>query len=544
MDYPALATLLFPDVTETPEDVLAKYPPRKLPEGAKVTRFAPSPTGFVHFGGLFPSMVDERLARQSGGVFYLRIEDTDSKREVKGAEEGILSAYADLGITFDEGPSFEGEKGAYGPYRQSRRRAIYRVFAKKLVAEGKAYPCFCSKEELDAARARQKALKLTPGYYGQWAKCRDLAFEQVKEKLEKGIPFVIRLRLEGREEGRVKFTDLVKGPIEFTENFIDHVMLKSSGMPDYHFAHAVDDTLMHTTHVVRGEEWLSSLPYHLQLFKALGFKPPKYLHIAQLMRLEGGAKKKLSKRDNSASLAYYIAAGYPKESVREYVMTLLNSNYEEWRRANPDLPLEDFPFSIKKMSPSGCLFDFDKLNDVSKNTIAHMSAGQVYDSLSAWAKRFDPGFYALLESDPQYAKNILSIGRGGRKPRKDLVTWKDAKPYMSFFYDELFEHSRDYPPNTLGDANAILDGFAKVYLPDDDSEKWFEKVKALAASLGYADDMKRYRANPEAFKGSVADVSMVLRIAVTGRQNAPDLCTVMRLLGERRVKERLERGKL
>lgn len=541
IDYGRLAELLFPDVTETPDDMEKKYPPRELPAEAKVTRFAPSPTGFVHFGGLFPTRVSERLAHQSGGVFYLRIEDTDAKREVEGAEENLIGTLQNYGIVFDEGALPGGsEKGSYGPYRQSERKAIYHVFAKDLVKRGFAYPCFCTEEELTAIRAEQEAVKADPGYYGKWAVWRDAPIEKITEKLDAGEAFVLRFRSVGNIEHKMKFTDLVKGQVEITENDRDHVLLKSDGIPTYHFAHAVDDHLMRTTHVVRGEEWLSSLPFHIQLFSALGFKLPKYLHISQLMKLEGNSKKKLSKRDHGVDMRWYDAHGYASEALTEYVMTLLNSNFEEWRAANPTAPFEDFVFTVKKMSTSGCLLDMDKFADVSKNTISRMTAEQVYDKTLAWAKLYDAEFAVLLESDPDYAKRILSIGRGGNKPRKDLTTWSDVKPYMGFFYDELYSVQDEYPDKfDTEDIKNILLGFASSYDETADSSQWFDGVKALADKNGFCPDMNQYKKDPSSFKGSVADVSMFLRVAVTGKQNSPDLYEVMHLLGCKRVIARI-----
>ncbi len=535
-----LADLLYPDVTETPEEIEARYPKRELPEGAKVTRFAPSPTGFVHFGSLFPTFVSERLAHQSGGVFYLRIEDTDAKREVEGADKDLIRAYAAYGICFDEGITLDGESGVYGPYRQSERRLIYQSYAKRLITEGKAYPCFCTEEELETIRAEQEREKANFGYYGKWAKYRDADLETIERELAAGKPFVLRFRSEGSIENKIRFTDLIKGDIEVTENDIDHVLLKSDGIPTYHFAHAVDDHLMQTTHVVRGEEWLPSLPFHIQLFRALGFRMPKYLHIAQLMKMEGGSKKKLSKRDLGAGLSYYRAEGYPAEAIREYVMTLLNSNFEEWRAANPDADLDKFAFSIKKMSPSGSLFDFDKLNDISKNTLSRMSADAVYDEIVLWAREFDAEFAALIERDPQYAKSILAIGRGGAKPRKDLTVLGGAKAYMGFFYDELFTIEDAYPEEfDKNDINTALGAFLASYDAADDQNAWFEKIRTVTESIGYTTDMKAYKKDPTAFRGNVGDVSMFLRIAVTGKRNSPDMYAVMQILGEDRVRARI-----
>ena len=524
-----MADLLFPDVDKTADYYEKLYPERELPEGAKVTRFAPSPTGFVHFGGLFPVLVGERLAHQSGGVFYLRIEDTDSKREVEGAEYDLIKVFENFGINFDESIVKEGK---YGPYRQSDRREIYRTYAKELVKQGKAYPCFCTEEDMQQLREKQEAQKLTPGYYGEFVKCRDLSYEQVKANIDAGKPYVLRFRSNGNPDNKIKFTDLVKGTIEVTENHIDHVLLKSDGMPTYHLAHAVDDHLMRTTHVVRGEEWLSSLPYHIQLFSAFGFKLPKYLHISQLMRKDGDAKKKLSKRDKGAGMSYYISEGYPAESVIEYVLTLLNSNFEDWRRANPTANINDFPFSVKKMSASGSLFDLVKLGDVSKNTVSRMTADTVYERLSKWSEEFDKDFYSVISRDPDYTKAILQIGRGGNKPRKDLETWKDAKGYMGFFFPEYFEYTDKIEGFDKEDIIACLDDFAESYNIDDEQDVWFSKVKEIGEKHGFCPNIKEYKANPENWKGNVGDVSSFIRIAITGKTNSPDLCAVMKILGK------------
>lgn len=554
MNFEKTAALLFPDVTETPADMEAKYPPRNLPEGAKVTRFAPSPTGFVHFGGLFPSTIGERLAHQSGGVFYLRIEDTDAKREVPGAAEGLIRTLAHYGIHFDEG-AILGEdgkicdRGAYGPYKQSARGPIYHVYAKDLVRRGLAYPVFTTKEELEALNAVDRKAEIKSRDWENEAgdrtaeqeKARAITDAEIEAHLAAGDPFVLRLLADGDPEKKIPFTDLIKGKLEIPENDEDFVLLKSDGIPTYHFAHAVDDHLMGTTHVIRGEEWLPSLAKHLMLFRYLGFRLPKYLHIAQIMRLdENGNKKKLSKRDMGANMDDYSRMGYAPACVCEYIMTLLNSNYEEWHAQNPDKPYTEFPFNIKKMSCSGCLFDFDKLNDVSKNVISRMSAEEVYDQATAWALAYDPDFGALLAADPDYAKAIFAIGRGGKKPRKDFATWADVRGYMDFFYDSLFTVKDAYAPDySMADIRAALKGFLAGYDPADDMTVWFDKIKAVAESIGYASDMKAYKANPEAFRGNVADMSMFLRVAVTGRLNSPDMYAVMQVMGAERVTARI-----
>ena len=554
MDYNYLAELLFPHITELPADVEAKYPKRQLPEGAKVTRFAPSPTGFVHFGGLFPSTVGERLAHQSGGVFYLRIEDTDAKREVEGAAEGLIKTLAKYGIHFDEGAILDEngnicDKGAYGPYKQSLRGPIYQVYAKQLVREGKAYPCFTTEEELDELHSvnKKEEIKNTDWQAEAEAKRaemlarRSFTIEEVKEHLSAGHPFVLRILANGDPEKKVKFTDLVKGTLEIPENDEDFVLLKSDGIPTYHFAHAVDDYLMGTTHVIRGEEWLPSLAKHIQLFAYLGFKLPKYMHIAQIMRIdENGNKKKLSKRDMGANMDDYMSMGYCPDAVCEYVMTLLNSNYEEWHMQNADKPYTDFPFNVKKMSTSGCLFDFAKLNDVSKNVISRMSAEKVYELSSQWAKDFDPELYEEMAARPEYTKSIFAIGRGGKKPRKDLSVWKDVRGYIDLFYDKFFEIKDEYSQEfDKNDIKITLTEFLKTYDPSDDTNTWFEKIKDIADMLGYASDMKAYKLNPEAYKGNVSDISMFIRIAVTGKLNSPDMYSVMQILGYETVAKRI-----
>ncbi|MDD7652651.1 MAG: glutamate--tRNA ligase [Candidatus Faecousia sp.] len=542
MDYNTLAELLFPQVTDTPEDLEARYPQRELPQGAVVTRMAPSPTGFVHLGNLVQGLTSERMAHQSGGVLFLRVEDTDAKREVPGAVQVLIETLKHYGIHFDEGASMDGDVGAYGPYYQRQRAAIYHVYAKELVKKGCAYPCFCTEEELTEMRQQQEAQKVNFGYYGPWATWRDRSLEDIQSALAAGKPWVLRFRSAGSIEHKFKYTDLVKGDLTITENDIDQVLLKSDGIPTYHFAHAVDDHLMRTTHVVRGDEWLPSLPFHIQLFQALGFKLPKYVHIGPLMKMDGTSKRKLSKRkDPELALTYYKAEGFPVKAVYEYVMTLLNSNYEDWRRANPTADAGEFKFSSKKLNPAGALFDYAKLCDVSKNVISTMSAQEVYDLVAEYAREFDPDFAQALEADPAYAVSIFAIGRGGKKPRKDLATWKEAKPYMGFFYDRFFDWNAPFPeafaPETV---KAALQGFLKTYDPADDATVWFDKVKALAESLGFTANMKLYKQDPTAWPGSVADISTFLRIALTGKTNSPDLYTVMQILGTERSAARIQ----
>ena len=541
MDYQALAQLLFPDVTDTPEMVEARYPHRNLPEGAIVTRMAPSPTGFVHLGNLVMGLTAERMAHQSGGVLFLRVEDTDAKREVPGAVEVLINTLKHYGIAFDEGAVIDGDSGLYGPYRQRQRASIYHVFAKKLVLEGKAYPCFCTEEELTAMREAQEAAKENFGYYGKYAMWRDRPMEEIQAQLAAGKPWVLRFKSDGSIENQFKFDDLVKGKLTITENDIDHVLLKSDGIPTYHFAHAVDDQLMRTTHVVRGDEWLATLPFHIQLFKALGFKLPKYVHIGPLMKMDGTSKRKLSKRkDPELALTFYKAAGFPVQAVYEYIMTVLNSNFEDWRRANPDAPVDDFKFSPKKLNPAGSLFDYAKLTDVSKNVISRMDAESVYTQLLDWAQEFDPDFAEKLAADKDFAVSILAIGRGGKKPRKDLATWAEAKAYMGFFYDAYLQAPVFDAKFDKAVIRTVLQKFIAVYDCADDSTTWFDKVKAITEEIGFTSDMKAYKANPDAFPGTVADVSTFIRQAVTGQTNSPDLFTVMQILGAERSLARMQ----
>ena len=541
MDYKALAQLLFPNVTETPEEVEARFPARQLPEGAVVSRMAPSPTGFVHLGNLVQGTISERMSHQSGGVLFLRVEDTDAKREVPGAVEVLINTLEHYSIHFDEGATIEGDKGSYGPYRQRQRAAIYHVFAKKLVEEGQAYPCFCTEEELTAMREKQEAQKVNFGYYGEFAMWRDRSIEDIQAQLDAGNPWVLRFRSTGSIENQFKFDDLVKGKLTITENDIDHVLLKSDGIPTYHFAHAVDDHLMHTTHVVRGDEWMATLPFHIQLFKALGFMLPKYVHIGPLMKMDGTSKRKLSKRkDPELALTYYKAEGFPIAAVREYIMTILNSNFEDWRRANPDADIDAFKFSPKKLNPAGSLFDYAKLTDVSKNVISKMSAETVYELLTQWAKEFDADFGDKLAADPEFATKILAIGRGGKKPRKDLAVWKDAKDYMGFFYDEYLERPVFNEKFSADVVKTALQKFLEKFDIADDSGVWFDKVKAITTEMGFTTDMKAYKADPDAFPGTVADISTFVRQAVTGKTNSPDLYTVMQILGYERTVARIQ----
>lgn len=545
MDYEKLAELLFPDVTLTPEDLEERYPVRNLPEGARVTRFAPSPTGYLHVGGLFGALTDVLVAKASKGVSYLRIEDTDKKREIDDGVSAIINGFNAFGVEFDEGVTgFGTEKGDYGPYTQSQRVEIYHTVAKSLVKKGLAYPCFCTSEELSALRDLQETDgALIRGYFGKYAKCRNLTPEQIEEKLNAGLPYVLRFRSDGSEDKRICFDDMIKGKIEMPENIIDEVLLKSDGIPTYHFAHVCDDHFMRTTHVIRGEEWLSSVPKHIALFKACGYRMPKYIHTAQVMKIdeEDGTKRKLSKRkDPEAAVSYFVEKGFPKESLIEYLLTLLNSNFEDWRRANPAVDAMDFPFNVKKMSASGCLFDLLKMTDISKNVISRMKAEVVYERVAGWAEKYNPEFAAIFCRNPEYSTAALNIDRDCPKPRKDIAKWEDVPAYLSYFFEETYVPCRELPANiSAGDARAIAAAYAEVYNPEDTKDEWFARMKSICPALGFCPEVKEYKKNPDGWKGHVGDVSTVVRIAVTGRSNTPDLCTIMKILGRDTVLRRL-----
>ena len=544
-DYNKLAQLLFPDVTGTVEELEQKYPERQLKEGARVTRFAPSPTGYLHIGGLFGALVDVLTAKATDGVAFLRVEDTDKKREIDDGVSAIINGFASFGIDFDEGVTgFNTEKGAYGPYTQSQRAEIYHIVAKELVQKGLAYPCFCTAEELSDIRAEQeKGDALIWGYFGKWAKCRNLSFEEIEENIKAGKPYVLRFRSNGQEDKRIFFDDIIRGKIEMPENIIDEVLLKSDGIPTYHFAHACDDHFMRTTHVIRGEEWISSVPKHIALIKACGFKVPKYAHTPQVMKIdeEDGTKRKLSKRkDPEAAVSYFVEEGFPKESLIEYLLTLLNSNFEDWRRANPTADAFSFPFNLKKMSPSGCLFDLVKLNDVSKNVISVMTAETVYNYIANWAEKFDEDFFKVFTQDPDRSKAMVNIDRESPKPRKDIAKWSEVKEYFSYLFDEYYEPDFQLPENiSKEDAKAIHTKYLEVYSADDDKDRWFSKIKDICEPLGFTSNVKEYKKTPELFKGHVGDVSTIIRLAVTSRKNTPDLCSIMKLLGQDKVSERI-----
>ena len=549
MDHKELANLIFPDAKPI-SYYEEKYPERKLEEGAIVTRFAPSPTGVMHIGGLYQGLIAKKLAEQTQGVFFLRIEDTDQKREVENGIKGIVESLKDFDIEPDEGMTSETEeKGEYGPYKQSLRKEIYQAYAKYLIEQGKAYPCFCSQEELNQIREKQEAAKIRPGYYGIWAKCRGLTVEEMAKKIEAGEDCIIRLKSPGREDRKIKHKDVIKGNVEFPENDQDVVIIKADGLPTYHFAHAVDDHLMHTTHVIRGDEWLSSVPLHLQLFQVLGFKAPKYAHIAPIMKNDDGNKRKLSKRkDPEAAVSYYAEQGIPKEAVKEYLLNIANSTFENWRRANPDKKIEEFDLQLNKMSVSGALFDMVKLLDVSKIVISKMSADDVYSSSLDWAKKQDEELAKLLENRKEYSLKVFGIERGNKKPRKDISKWSDVKENISYMYDELFEKDNsEYQYQVINDKDdirRILDLYvSKYYNFEDDKQTWFDKIKELAGEMGYAKEVKEFKANPGVYKAHVGDVSTVLRVALTKRTNTPDMYEIMQVLGKDVIESRFEIAK-
>jgi len=541
-----LANIIFPNIDKTIEDYEKMYPERNMPEGSKVTRFAPSPTGYMHLGGFYQAIIDYVIAKNSNGLFYLRIEDTDTKREVKEAVDLIVESLNHYGIIPDESEYNGIVKGNYGPYFQSERKEIYHTFIKYLIEIGRAYPCFCTREDLEELRKHQEERKFRTGYYGRYAKCRLLPVEEAIKKIKNGEEYVIRFKSEGNFDLKFKTDDLVKGTLELSQNDEDFVIMKSSDkLPTYHFAHIVDDYLMHTTHVVRGEEWLSSLPKHLELFRAFGFKAPKYVHTPLLVKKDGNSVRKISKRkDPEASMTYYKEKGYPTEAVVEALMTIINSNYEEWHTQNPDKKFYEFQYSPKKMSSSGAFFDLDKLDNISRNIISKMTKDEVYDNLYKWADEYNKDFANIISKDVNYTKSILNIEREQKKPRKDYAYYSDIENQIWYMFPEIFDnHEKNYEwgkINSITDIKEILEEyFNNYYNKDDDKDTWFSKVKELSDKLGYCTDMKLYKENPDSYKGSVADVSTVIRVAVTTKSMTPDLYEILRLLSSDEIIKRI-----
>ena len=539
MDNKELANLIFPDAKDYTY-YEEKYPERDLPEGAEVVRVAPSPTGFIHVGGIFQGLIAKKIAEQTNGVFFVRIEDTDQKRKIENGVEEILGAYKDYDLYPDETVG----KGNYGPYVQSERKEIYQSYAKKLLEEGNAYPCFCSPEELDQIRENQTKAQERTGYYGKWAKCRNMPIDMAAEKIKVGVPYIIRFKSPGNPDKKIKHKDVIKGNIDFPENDQDIVIIKSDGLPTYHFAHAVDDHLMHTTIVTRSDEWVASVPLHLQLFRVLGFKTPKFAHTAPLEKREGDTKRKLSKRkDPEAAVSYYTKEGIPKEALKEYLMNIANSNFEIWRKQNPDKDMmKDFDFKLNKMGVSGALFDMVKLLDVSKGIISKFTAEEVYDATYTWASKFDEELAEMLK-DKDYALKVLGIERGNAKPRKDIAKWSDVKNIIYYMYDEKFDKNGEFEYQKITDKDEIekivKTYFEKYYDENDDKQTWFNKMKDLSEEMGYAREVKEYKANPEAYKGHVGDISTVIRVKLTGRCNTPDLYEIMQVIGKERLLKRI-----
>lgn len=548
MSLEKLAEIIFPNIDKTPEYYMEKYPKRNLKEGAMVTRYAPSPTGFQHIGGVFAALINERLACQSEGVFYLRIEDTDQKREVEGAIDDTIATMHNFGMDFNEGMTGQDtSKGDYGPYRQSEREEIYKTFAKDLLRKGLVYPCFCTPEELNELREMQIANKLTPGYYGEFAKYRDLSPEEAIEKINNGEQYILRLKSPGNTEKRVEFKDLIKGEISFPENDQDVVIIKGDGLPTYHFAHAIDDALMRTTHVIRGEEWLSSLPIHIQLFEVLGLERPEYAHIPTIMKNDNGSKRKLSKRkDPESAVSYYREEGYPVQSVVEYLLNIINSSFEEWRAENPNEDYHNFDIDLGKMSKSGALFDIVKLNDISKDVICKMKPEKVYENYTAWAKEFDKEMCGLVTSKESMMKEVFNIDKEGPKPRKDFAKWNDVREKVFYFFNELFYNEKaehvELPKNVeLEEAKRVIEAYGNAYNFNTDKDTWFEELKAVGIELGYCANRKEFKLNPDQFKGMIADVAGAVRSAISHRANTPDLYTIMQIMGENMVKERFNK---
>ncbi len=546
MNHKELAELIFPNVKSV-EYYENMYPKRNLKEGAYVTRYAPSPTGYLHIGGLLNTVIERKVTKQTGGVFFLRIEDTDQKREIEGATTAMINSLKDFGVEFDEGMTDDNNwKGEYGPYKQSLRKEIYQAYAKSLIEQKMAYPCFCTADELAEIREKQEAAKLRTGYYGVWAKCRDLGLDEIEKRIKEGVPYIIRLKSPGREDRKIKHHDVIKGNVDFPENDQDVVIIKSDGLPTYHFAHAVDDHLMGTNLVIRGDEWLSSIPLHLQLFQVLGFKAPKYAHIAPIMKNDNGGKRKLSKRkDPEAAASYYKEEGIPPEAVDEYLLNIANSNFEQWRRANKFASIDEFDFQLNKMGVSGALFDMVKLLDISKIVISKYDAQKVYDESIKWAEEFDKDLKKLLEKDKEYTLKVLGIERGNEKPRKDIAKWSDVRYNIEYMYDEeFFAKDIEYEFQKINDTDELKQ-IVKLYLEkyfniDDDKQTWFDKMKDLAEEMGYAREVKLFKAEPEKYKAHVGDVSTVIRIALTGRTNTPDMHEIMQVLGKESVEKRLQ----
>jgi len=534
-----IAQLLFPDVAEGVEDIFKRYPKRKLKDSQLVVRFAPSPTGFLHLGSVYTSLINRKLADQTNGICILRIEDTDKKREIEGGVDLIINGLEKFGIKFDESV----KKGEYGPYIQSERREIYKVFAKDMIARGCAYPCFASEEELEEIRKKQSESGVRTGYYGEWALWRDAKVEDIKGALNKGRKFVVRLYSTGNFSNKFAFNDLIKGNCTFSENDMDIVLLKSDGLPTYHFAHPIDDTLMGINLVIRTHEWFPSVPLHLEIFRKLGFKSIKYAHPAPLMKIDGGSKRKLSKRkDPEADASFFLHQGYPQVGIIEYFLGIMNSNFEDWRIKNPSLPYTAFELKLEKFNKAGALFDMVKLTDVCKEYISRLSAEDVYNFVLEWAEEFDTDIYNRMISNKGYCISIFNIEREGDKKRKDMSKWSDVREQFKIFFDDMFENmKKDFLDMDRKLQINILKEFLATYYYGDSSTEWFNRIKRIAQDNGFAVDYKEYEKEPSKYKGKVGDVAGVIRVAVTGRKQSPDLYQVMQVMGDSRVRNRIEK---
>ncbi len=545
--YEYLADIIFPDINETIDDLEKKYPSRELPEGAEVTRFAPSPTGFLHSGALFTTLVNKKIANQTNGIFYIRLEDTDTKREIEGSADIFLEELKAFDLMPDEGLQSGGKEiGQYGPYTQSARERIYKICAKDLIRKGLAYPCFCTSEDLNKLRTMQEKEKIRPGYYGRFARCRNSSVDEMIERIKKGEKYILRLRSGGSHLKKIAFSDKIRGKIEQAQNDQDIVIIKSDGLPTYHFAHVVDDHFMRTTLVVRGEEWVASVPLHLELFYVLGFKPVKYAHVPTIMKLDGESKRKLSKRkDPEAACSYFLEAGYPTEAIIEYLLTIINSDFEPWRKQNPDKPISEFTVRLNKMNVAGALFDMVKINDISKNIIGKMSKEELFDKVNIWAEKYNKEMKALIDRDPSYMKKILGIERDNVvKVRKDFAKYNDIMPNISYMYSDLFEEDiktgYNFADNlSKADITEIISKYIDIIDIDLDKDSWFLVLKDFTDSIGYCSNVKEYKQNKEKYKGSIVDVSGVIRVAITNRQNTPDIYSIMKVLGKDETIRRL-----
>jgi len=543
-----VANLIFPEITETIEDLNKLYPERNLKEGAMVTRFAPSPTGFLHTGSLFVSLLCYTFARQSNGVFYVRLEDTDQKREIEGSGDLLINELRRFNVIPNEGYLGDKEEGTYGPYQQSKRQHIYDICIKYLISIGKAYPCFCSQEELDALREEQERNKIRPGYYGYYAKYKQISADEAYNLVESGKEYIIRFRSEGSFLNKIKVHDVIRGDLELSENDLDIVIRKKDGLPTYHFAHLVDDHFMHTTHVIRGEEWLPSLPIHIDLFKAMNWVAPSYAHVPAIMKMDNGNRRKISKRkDPEAAVSYFIDNGYPTEALLEYLFTIANSNYEEWRLENKEVPFDSFHLTFDKISKDGALFDLEKIKFLSKEYISRLSAEALNKEILTWSNKYDQELYQRINSNPSFFINILNIERNIEKPRKDYEKYSDIKDATSFFYKDEFDkldlssYQFDLERFDKELIKDILVKYLEVFKDEESEENWFNVVKELTVKVGFCDNVKEYKKNKEAYKGHVGDIASIIRVSLTSKTQSPNLFCIIKVIGIEEAKRRIEK---